>query len=444
MDSTAVTIIQLDEAFQKRDLEKLAFLLSQASATTGVSRSEVAYYQAKLSLLQGDLKKSFSELQSIAETFGATLPVLSDLTAVSFLAHDVLAFEEYSKKLELEFIKNRNTLDANVLLRTLIFLGKIKELQADVCSASDYFNEASVLSAGGPFHEKVLAQIVRLGSFMKISEGEAAKIYNLLSSGLRIGTESDFDVIHALIILETRLFGVEIVEKRIFNLIESNLSPVDLRQLVCHFLEEAMILEKNPSTELLQCLSLKLQFSQMNAYENAVFSQFFNMGKVEIVPVAGALDELKRIIYEIQDTPQGPLRTQLRKQFLFKASSLPQDSQKVLFDKWSHCLKGSASESMSILHGEVMIGSNKYVGKNAKLLLDILTQFLKEETNQLASEKIVAKLFGNLNYDDSQYHRLRMAVSRLNKELQLHHGLIQAFKVRYTSLEIQVSLGKSV
>lgn len=444
MESTAVTIIQLEEAFQKRDLEKLAFLLSQSSATSGPVRAEIAYYQAKLSLLQGDLKKSFSELKNIAETFGATLPVLSDLTAVSFLAHDVLAFEKYSKKLELEFIKNRNILDVDVLLRTLIFLGKIKELQADVCSALNYFNEASVLGAGGPFQEKALAQIVRLGSFMGTGDGEAAKIYNLLSSGLRTGTETDFDVIHALIILEIRLLGVEIAEKRILNLIDSNLSPVDLRQLVCHFLEEAMILEKSPSTELLQCLSLKLQFHQINAYENAVFSQFFNIGKVEIVPVAGALDELKRIIYEIQDAPQGPLQTQLRKQFLFKASSLPQDSQKVLLDRWSHCLKSSVSESISIVQGEVMIGSNKYLGKNAKLLFDILTQFLKAETNQLASEKVVAKLFGDLNYDDSQYHRLRMAVSRLNKELQLHHGLIQTFKVRYNSLEIQVSLNRSV
>ncbi|QDK44147.1 hypothetical protein DOM22_02755 [Bdellovibrio sp. ZAP7] len=444
MDSAAVTTIQFEEAFQKRDLEKLAYLLSQASATTGVSRAEVAYYQAKLSLIKGDLKKSFSELKNIVHNFGATLPVLSDLTAVSFLAHDVLAFGEYSQKLELEFIKNRNSLDTDVLLRTLIFIGKIKELQADVCSALNYFNDASVLGAGGPFQEKALAQIVRLSSFMGTNNGESAKIYNVLSSGLRVGTESDFDVIHALIILEIRLLGVEIVEKRILNLIESNLSPVDLRQLVCHFLEEAMILEKSPSTKLLQCLSSKLQFSQINAYENAVFSQFFNIGKVEVVPVAGTLDELKRIIYEIQDAPQGPLQTQLRKQFLFKASSLPQDSQKVLLDKWSQCLKSSISESISVIHGDVMIGSNRYAGKNAKLLLDILTQFLKEKTDQLASEKVVANLFGDLNYDDSQYHRLRMAVSRLNKELQQHHGLIQTFKVRYTTLEIQVSLNKSV
>lgn len=423
-------------AFEKRDIDLLARLLESYPLDANENLRFRAHYVAKKYLIAGDLQKSFSTLVEALKDYGPHVCLLADAVGVAYLINDIRQMDYYFQSLLSEFAKTKNALSEITLIRVKIFVGKIYELRGEIYEAEKNYQEAFDASRGTTYFLSSCAQLVRVKSFLSKGD-EVNELYNLLMFKKNDFNESDFELNHAMLLMEARLFGSEVAGHRINKIIDSHLPSYDKKQMICHFLEELLWNNESLSKNLLTKIVKANLFTELNNYERVVFSSFFKEIEKTIVDTNNSiLDEMKCLILLIKLELDSCKKESYRKKLIFILKGLSKESRILLEKKWQNLIfpKQSLVIVLDTKKEEVQIENVILNRAKSKQLFKILIHF-KDKKN-VESDRLTYSLFEITNYDESSYHRLRMVISRLNQELKESCGIAKFFTLRFHQLEL--------
>lgn len=423
-------------AFEKRDIDLLSGLLENYPINAIENLRFRAHYVAKKHLIAGDLQKSFSVILTALNDYGPHVCLLADAVGVAYLLNDIRQMNNYFQTLLSELAKAKKELSELTLIQVKIFIGKIYELRGEIYEAEKYYQEAFEASSKTKYFVSSGAQLVRIKSFLNKAD-EVSELYNLLTLKRNDFNESDIELGHAILLMETRIFGSEVAGNRVNRIIEGHLPAYDKKQMICHFLEEIFWNNESLQESFLVKISKLNIFNELNNYERAVFSTFFKeVDKTTFDTDNSILDEMKYLAILIKKECDSPKKETYKKKLVFILKGLSKESRILLENKWQDLIftKQPLVVIVDTVKEEVQIANVILNKAKSKQLFKILINF--KNSKNIESERVAFDLFEISNYDESSYHRLRMVISRLNQELKVSCGIAKFFNLKFHQLEI--------
>lgn len=425
-------------AFEKRNIGLLEQLLDSYPVRTLAEKRFAAHFNAKKNLINGELELSLNQLKDAVNEFGPHVGILSDIVAIAYLLNDLHQINHFTEKLEKELLESKLKLASESLVRSFIFLGKIKEFNGEVYNALELYQEAFEHAESNHLFLKAAAQIIRLKSFLG-KHNEVSELYSAITLRKLTLDDNDFELNHSALLVELRLFGMSAFTSRMNKIIDENLPEYDKRQMVCHYLEELIWQDEKSDANFLNKIKNVLQFDDLNTYEYLVLSQFIELPVTELQSCLSPLDELKRLILQIKLTKNTKERDSYKKMFFFQLQTLSKESRMMLEKKWiKHLENKQATIHVSLSKNEIYF-ENKIIEKvNTKQLLKLITYF--ENKKVVSTDDIATELFESDNYNENEYHRLRMIVSRLNKSVRESTGISKLFVLKFSELKLDSNI----
>ena len=423
-------------AFEKRDIALLSDLLDDYPNMGAENLRFKAHYNAKKQLISGELEKSLSAMVESVEVHGPHVCLLADIVGVAYLLNDIRLMNNYFKILMSEYEKSKVNLSSITVIQVSIFIGKIYELRGEIYQAEQYYQHSFENSSNTRFFISACSQLVRIKSFLNKGE-EVAELYNLIMLKKKDFNESDFELNHAILFMETRIFGSDFAGKRLNHIIDGQLPHYDKKQMICHFLEE-LFWNNEPLKDsfISKILGLNI-LNELNNYERAVFSQFFEVNEEENDKVDNSiLDEMKCLALVLKKAEQSPKKDAYIKKLTFILNGLSKESRILLENKWQSLIftKQALAILVDTVKEDVQIEHMILNKAKSKQLFKILIH--AKNKNFIQSEILAFDLFGISNYDEVSYHRLRMVINRLNLELKVSCGIAKFFILKFNQLEI--------
>lgn len=425
-------------AFDNHDLLLLEQLFSSYPAHSIAEKRFLAHCRGKKDLISGELEKSFQQLKMAFNNYGPHVGLLSDLVSVAYLLNDVREMRIFSLQMEKELLVSKTKLTSDSLVKSLIFLGKIKELDGEVYQALECYREAFDHAKDSDLYLKAAAQLIRLNSFLG-KQREIVELYNLINFKKMTWNDFDFELNHASLLLELRIFGMSPFNDKLNRILDSALPNYDKKQMVCHYLEELLWINEKPQPETIKKIKNIISFDELNSLESLVVSQFMDTALDVQSTCPSKLDELKKLILLIKICNDSKERDVYKKMFFFHIQNLSKESRMLIEKKWMDYLGNSETviklslSKKSISYDEKSVGNEK-----SKQLFSLLLHF--EKCEAVSSELIATELFELNNYGESEYHRLRMAISRLNKVVRESTGIAKLFSLKFDELKISANI----
>lgn len=429
---------EIINAFEKRNMGLLTQLLDSYPLNSLAEKRFVAHFNAKKNLVNGELEISLNQLKDAVKDYGPHVGLLSDIVAVAYLLNDIHQIKKYTNELEKELLESKLKLASESLVRSLIFSGKIKEFNGEVYRAMELYKEAFENAENNHLFLKAAAQIIRLKSFLG-KASDVSEIYNLISLRKLTLDDNDFELNHAALLVELRIFGMPAFHARINKIIDESLPEYDKRQMICHYLEELIWMNEAPESSFLKKIKKILNTDELNSYEYLVLSQFVEIDNFDTQSCLSIFDELKRLILHVKLSKNSKEKDAYKKMFFFQLQGISKESRLTLEKKWMNYLGNREIViNVSLSKGHAFF-ENKVIDKvNTKQLIGLLLHF--RDAKSVPSEMIAAELFDTNNYNENEYHRLRMVISRLNKAVREGTGIAKLFSLRFSELRIDRSI----
>lgn len=94
--------------------------------------------------------------------------------------------------------------------------------------------------------------------------------------------------------------------------------------------------------------------------------------------------------------------------------------------------------SVDLIKEEIFFNGISFPSKKSATLVQIFSIF--GDKTSLSSQDLALQLFEAKEYDVSLYHRLRMALSRINKECQTRYGIVKAFQLHFDKCHLDPNI----
>ena len=404
--------------------------------STQTEARKIAHLEAKSLIEKGELREALDVLKEAIRTHGAHVGILSDIVFVSYMLNEITLYQKSVENLEQEFLQAQNKLSPESLIRSYIFIGKVKETAADVFSALKYYKLAYANSAEDSLKLRAAAQLIRLNSFLGNNE-ELHNYYIFMNSRRDLHSDTDVEIMHALMLSDLRLFGKEASEVRMHSLLDRELAQPDIQQISLHFLAECLRLGVTPEKNLLKKLFIQLNFNTMNSYEKEIAGSFYKIEKINDLPCHDGLDEIKRLALLIQKSDNKDIQDVYKKMFLFRIKTLSKDSRMLIEGIFKNLFKvTSKSIEIKISERNVFINEVEFSGPRAAALSTILKHFSNIKT--VESQIIACKIFEICEYGPVEFNRFRILIYRINKDLEAQFGLLKVLRLTKNNLELNL------
>lgn len=362
--------------------------------------------------------------------YGPHVGLLSDIAASYYMLGRIEDYHHMLERLEKELHESLELLAPESAARTFLFLGKLVEEQGQVMKALEFYQEARDLCAQNSIEIRVQSQvqILRLQSFLGHREG-LAELYQIC---LKLPAESQalrVELAHGLILAETVLFGLDAGVFRAQRfLLDNKVLPFDRRLMVIDLIDEA--LRQRVQNEILSKLLVQTEINASDLFESMMVQLYREPAHqltiheinqlVAQVPWMGALRILS-IVLARETNPKA--RTEIERRFQFMLEPIEAASKSRLSQKFLAGVQSSQTLAYSIEKRILRMEDRDLLlkeGSLASLCFEALSRGSSMSLEDLS-------LMLGLDPGVDVYDRLRMAVWRLNKELQLFTGKNKTF-----------------
>ncbi|HWU44471.1 MAG TPA: hypothetical protein VN132_13565, partial [Bdellovibrio sp.] len=325
----------------------------------------------------------------------------------------------------------------------LLFLGMIYEEQGQLHHAlTTYENAAQVDSIEFTTKIRAQAQLLRLKTFLGLKLG-LSELYHICLKAKTNLRGLNVELEHSLMLAEIVLFGPLMAKERIHKVLKSYQPNLyEIRLLVFDYAEE--VLRQGLCVDDMCSLMKSIPFEQLDEFEKVIFTIITepnlnldpkDLQKIsEKVPLMGLL---RILILNIKSSKNKLLVTECRRKFLFHLEALNTESKAILLKKWERDL----GQEHQILKYDgqlcrISLESHNFLVKKNSFMDKCFYLFRNQSVMSL--EDFVQNVF-EVQHDLNSYDRVRMALSRVNKELSSFTGVPKIFILSKTQVELNSS-----
>jgi hypothetical protein len=436
-------------------------LLSLTGESPHQSR-QILHYLGIIRMRQGNLPEAITYFLNAIESYGSHLFLILDLAAAFYLVGDLRSWHNTLDRVDYEYSLGKNSLSTISKAKFLLSYGKMREEQAEISLALKIYNEALNLEefkTQGAFDQdlktckiKLLAQKVRLQS-QYLPNLDQLEAYQILLQNSASKTDHDcaFEVEHALLLFESKIFGLEFAKARIKK-IENNpiMNSFEARMVYADYIYELLLSNCEVPTELVNCLmgsdtlsnaDSSIQENEPSTIENAVI----RMALHQTIPLDEVLSwseklspaaHLRLLFLYLKLNPHQQVNAFLS----CLISTLSDPSRKI----WASLITSELGQQRSDFvfdfnTGKLHLGSDFMDLKNTADF-ELISLFIDQEDR---STDEIAKILWNGSGSESDQARLRMRISRLNKKIMKKFAVSNFFSTSKSSVSLTARLLKS-
>ena len=275
--------------------------LSQMQGQDAREKRVIGHQHGILKMRQGDFKSAIETLTQNLQDNGENLGCLLDLAACYYLDSQFFNWQKVLDHATQVFDQIHELLSAERVVITYLTLGKFIEEKGELAKALAYYQRAKEISEKRKFESffainalRAEAQILRLHLQYR-SHKELTALYESLANHNSTDTDvdCDFEVQHALMLAEVRIFGLKVALARLANLQKNPIMQTAEASLIYSDLVTEFLLQgEKPAPELvakfLQCASTSILDQSLSALIN------------------GKTIDLERIIFLKKQMPKAP------------------------------------------------------------------------------------------------------------------------------------------
>lgn len=403
------------------------------------------HLSAKEFIFNGDNQKALAILLTAMDKYGPHVGLLSDIATCYYYMGDMWSFKQTLVQLNHEFQHAQELLNRENLIRTLIFIGKGLEEQNQLAFAVTYYERALKLikPLETDMQARCLSQLVRIKSYLQQTQ-KLSEHYQHLTLLKPSYEDLEIEVQHSLMVCEIILLGPETASVRFDKIFSQyTLHNFNERLVAFDYLEE--ILRVNTTHAQMRINRIKsIQLGPEDRFE-ALMLRILNKENPSII--MGFLNQLSHLISPcahlrllfllIHSCDQKVIKTELKKKLLFLLDQADPDTKHLLTKKWDINLSSDWIElTLSTAQQSISFNNESKSFSKSQNSFEILLLLSKD--NELDLDVIIKKIW-NAEFDTSYYHRLRIQINRLNKELQLLCGIPHSSNSTKDQLKIQYS-----
>lgn len=411
------------EVFYQRGLLSLAegtfseFVKSNSSPTN-VQKRIVAHLEIKKLMSEVNYQKTLIALGEARANFGEHISLLCDEACIYYLQNNFSVWAEKVDKIERRLVQVEKQLSHESLTKTVMLLAKFFEGLGHIRKAFRYLQKAEKISQG-VLKIRVRANIVRLLSVHPISTFLSQYYVNLkqyAESETEFNSYAEFQ--HALILGETRLFGVNSITEGFVRLMsegkinyeDSNLILYDVLQILMTTNADIpepikrYVAESIPKTYYEGCLKELILSNNTKGWINWAS----NMPLGEYFLLCSTVDR------KLENSK--PEHKTFRAQLELLLKSLPLAERRY----WKSQPNVSSAEKAEKLRLQidpksksVSVNGTKISFASRGALHKLLNYMVLVKRASL--EDVTRELFA-AEFNESYYHRLRRLVKRINDE----------------------------
>ncbi|MGI4992106.1 hypothetical protein ACRXCV_05725 [Halobacteriovorax sp. GFR7] len=389
---------------------------------------KVNHLKAKLHLFKGEYRNCVKSIHQIEEEYGQHIGLLADKCCALYMMEDFIRWQEATKELEIRLDEYRNILSNSTYIKSAICLGKFKEELGEINeSLLIYKNLLSNLDKVKEDYPMVLAQIVRLKSKWKLSKDLNTLYKDLFTiNEERYHTNFNIELNHSLLVTELELFGFEIAFERYEN-IKSKLDKQDRALFLSEIIEYLLKNNKGIQDNIINEFS---KVGESSFEKNLGLLSQGKEAKIKSMPIHSSLT-----LYSIMISKNMKKDILYRDQFNFLIQSFSTKTKAL----WQALISTDVLVEIK-LEGSVVSYKSKSIDLNRKKVALALVKAMTEK-KVISLEDLTLLIWGN-EYNDSFYHRIRIAIKRLNTELSSALIINDLFFV--DSAELKINTGFSI
>jgi hypothetical protein len=429
------------EYLNNGDTERALQTISQLEAYSNNQKRRKIHYEAQIYMRLGNYQIATTKLTAALSLHGSHIAVLMDLAVCYYCLDQFNNWKITLNSFDKEFNICVKLLSPSRIINTGLQRAKFDEEMGQIDKALSIYKNLLQACSDVTDQKKalrlyplLLSQIVRIQGQYSITDGLAQQYQELLLHSVN-DTDLDcaFEVEHALILAELRLFGNETAFLRLNKILNNPLCRNQESNLLILDLAFEFMIQKNRIPSDLKSKILEIQPS--NSYEKQLLL-LITENHIERTLLQGPLATSIRILALI--CKQNESAKEALKQLSLLIESLPAKSQKI----WLKYLKYDELQQNSAVTYDI----NKKILYHGGQFCDLSkTESYSEIIDLLsvATETTSADLIQKLWRGDgteADVSRLRMRIKRLNSLVHRELGITNLLVLTKSKVCLSVKL----
>lgn len=398
------------------------------TSTTISEMRMMAHVDSLIDFRQGNLTVALASMIRARDEFGEQVSLNADIMQSYYLLGDIPNWQRERDHLKNVLSESAAYIGTENYSKACVFLGKAFEESGEVGQALVYYQKALTvldLKQNRRQYYFAIPQLLRVGAFFGGVDGLSELYYQAIRLGKELeGDYINFEIGHALMLAEFRLFGAKTAELRLMQMLQdTRLSSSRRRLLIFDFLEECLWNKVNaPDFESRVLTGL----GQLDPFESVIYKLCYRP-RADLVIEADKMGfncYIRLLCLQILKEENSELRREHEKRILFLIGRFCKESQRLWRNRVDLILAECPKKTLRVIEDGSTI---KYEGqllrfrKNSPSFL-ILLLLTRENRIDLFR---VAKLVWQSEFNPSYYDRIRMTVRRLNDQMFNFCGVSQ-------------------
>ena len=382
----------------------------------------------------GDFTKAEAGLLKALNMFGPHVGLLADICAVYYQSGQFSSFSHFVRVLNFEFEKCSELIQKETFLRTSLCLGKYFEEQIQIFEALKFYKLGETVvpsfSVESDLIIKHKAQRLRLLSQIGKPKSEISNLYLECSQVSTENSDLKIELEHALLLAETEVHSIETAMIRFDYLRIRNLPIWEIKLIIFDFIE-VCLRRREVNTKTIQILvGWVLQLDLHNQMDDFEKSLFF-LATMDLRSATNTLLSTRispfcrlRILLLIQ---QKGKHKEIKGLYSLLTDGLSRESKK-LTDEWMSQYFTDQTVTLIFPQDVVLQIDNQEmkIKKNSfafKLMSLIRTQA------EVSIEQTIKAIYGE-EFSESAFLKLRVSLSRFNRDFSDHFGITKCVEIR--------------
>jgi len=412
-----------------------------------LNRHATIHLRASLHLeaQQAMRKKAFEAARELLEygfkSYGPHLSLLSDLALCHYQLKDFKQFEEVTYRLAKEYKSVKSSVNRDLAFSTLLSLTTLFEklgcANHAISLLTDFLKDKKQLTTVRNI--QISARLLRLyATHERDSDVSVAymKCTSFKNNEIDLSFEVDLDLQSALLHAEYYLFGYEMAEMRVFNLLSRS---SQYKPLIFELLFES--LRRKEERKLSKLLLEKVSYIHASFFEKVLWD-LYNQRRsgwctkdLSIERCEGQSPYMQLRYFYLLQQNQNPrsVAEKAKVKFLFLLKNFDLTSRSGLERVFKDCEIQNHKNSLAVFGSTLMVGKETINLKRSPALLKLVHLFSEKRTWH--TDELIQRLFLD-QCKKTGLRKLKAVVYRTNKRFMKNYRLARAWKFNKSSLDL--------
>ncbi|GEM_PF-4108157 len=380
----------------------------------------IEHLKAKILLMKGQYKDCVNLISDIENEFGFHIGLAADKSCALYMMEDYLRWKESVKVLNSQLEEAKSEISYKTYIKTAICLAKFKEELGEIYEALQIYKELiGSLNKLVDDYPMVLAQIVRLKSKWQESSDLVEQYGDLNAiNEQRYNENFNIELNYSLFIAEMEIIDTYLAIKR-YEKIKNKLDKEDQILFLSELVEHSLRKDIEIPTNIFKEYSSLEKFSYDECLYKIYTNEDLNIPSMTLYSIL--------TIHYLLILKNDKHKASLLKRFHLLIQGLSSKTKKM----WLSKIETNSEVNIMLNNTEISFDGAKLNLAKKKIALNIIRALTGR--SKISLEELTKEIW-DAEYNESYYHRIRVAVTRTNKTISSALFISDLFRIDTTNL----------